>query len=220
MSNSLQPCGWGSLGSSVHGIIQEWILEWIAISFSRWSSWPRDQTHLSRASCIGRQILYHWATGKPISPSVALKPSASSPCENMLERQIPRLWHKPREPETLGWGTAVCFNQPSKWCWCNGSLRILFKWSCFANEPAFFLVRKSMLTYSTPSCSGATTPLPWNFTRLPGLRIPENQNPWFEFKLSHSLGTLPRSSALYPSHYFLSLWTQKDYISQTPSCLG
>ena len=29
------------------------------ISFSRGSSWPRDQTHVS---CIGRQILYHWAT--------------------------------------------------------------------------------------------------------------------------------------------------------------
>ena len=115
------------------------------------------------------------ATGKPISPSVALKPSASSPCENMLEMQIPRLWHEPREPETLGWGTAVCFNQPSKWCWFNESLRILFKWSCFANEPALFLVRKSMLTDSTPSYAGATTPLPWNFTHLPALRIPENQ---------------------------------------------
>ena len=35
------------------------ILEWVAIPFSRGSSWPRDQTHVS---CIGRQILYHWAT--------------------------------------------------------------------------------------------------------------------------------------------------------------
>ena len=45
--------------SSVHGIIQAIILEWIAIFFSRGSSWPRDQT---RVSCIGRQILYHCAT--------------------------------------------------------------------------------------------------------------------------------------------------------------
>ena len=29
-------------GSSLHGILQARILEWIAISFSRWSSWPRD----------------------------------------------------------------------------------------------------------------------------------------------------------------------------------
>ena len=46
-------------GSSVHGISQARILEWVAISFSRGSSWPSDRT---RVSCIGRQILYHWAT--------------------------------------------------------------------------------------------------------------------------------------------------------------
>ena len=46
-------------GFSVHGISQERILAWVAISFSRGFSWPRDQTHVSY---IGRQILYHWAT--------------------------------------------------------------------------------------------------------------------------------------------------------------
>ena len=35
------------------------ILKWVAISFSRGSSWPKDQTQVS---CIGRWILYHWAT--------------------------------------------------------------------------------------------------------------------------------------------------------------
>ena len=34
-------------GSSVHGISQASILEWAAISFSRGSSWHRDQTHVS-----------------------------------------------------------------------------------------------------------------------------------------------------------------------------
>ena len=34
-------------GSSVHGIFQARILEWVAISFSRWSSRPRDRTHTS-----------------------------------------------------------------------------------------------------------------------------------------------------------------------------
>ena len=37
------------------------ILELVAISFSRGSSWPRDQTHVS---CIGRRILYLWDTWK------------------------------------------------------------------------------------------------------------------------------------------------------------
>ena len=45
-------------GSFVHGISQARILEWVVISFSKGSFWPRDQTHVC---CLGRQILYHWA---------------------------------------------------------------------------------------------------------------------------------------------------------------
>ena len=47
--------------SYVHGIFQAGILEEVAISSSRGSSQPRDQTHIS---CINRWILYHWATWK------------------------------------------------------------------------------------------------------------------------------------------------------------
>ena len=43
-------------GSSVRGTSQARILEWVAISFSRGSSQPRDQTPVS---CIGRWILGH-----------------------------------------------------------------------------------------------------------------------------------------------------------------
>ena len=46
-------------GSSVHGISQARILEWVAISSSRRSFRPRDQTPIS---CIGRRTLYHWTT--------------------------------------------------------------------------------------------------------------------------------------------------------------
>ena len=46
-------------GSSVHGILQTRILEWVSISFSKGSSQPRDQTCVSYVSCIGRQVLYH-----------------------------------------------------------------------------------------------------------------------------------------------------------------
>ena len=53
-------------GYSVHEISQARILEWVAISFSRGSSQPRDFTHVS---CIGRQILYHWATWEALSES-------------------------------------------------------------------------------------------------------------------------------------------------------
>ena len=46
-------------GSSVHGIFQASILEWVAISFSRGTSRPRDWTCIS---CLDKGILYHWAT--------------------------------------------------------------------------------------------------------------------------------------------------------------
>ena len=49
-------------GSSAHGIFQARLLESVAIPFSRRSSQPRDQNHVSCGSCTGRQILYHWAT--------------------------------------------------------------------------------------------------------------------------------------------------------------
>ena len=49
-------------GSSVHGILQARILEWVVTSSSRGSSQPRDQTHVSCVACIGRWMLYHWAT--------------------------------------------------------------------------------------------------------------------------------------------------------------
>ena len=44
-------------GSSIHGISQARILEWVAIPFSRGSSQPRDWTHVSCVSCISRQII-------------------------------------------------------------------------------------------------------------------------------------------------------------------
>ena len=53
-------------GSSVHRIILARILEWVASSFSRGSSWPRDQTC---GSCIGRRILYH-STEPPRKPDI------------------------------------------------------------------------------------------------------------------------------------------------------
>ena len=46
-------------GSSVHGILQARILEWVAIPFSRGPSQPRDRTCISYVSCIGKQALYH-----------------------------------------------------------------------------------------------------------------------------------------------------------------
>ena len=68
-------------GSSVHEIFQAKILEWVAISSSRGSSWPRDWTHVSWFSCIGKWILYHCA---PWFKCLVF-PAAAGPCEYRVD---------------------------------------------------------------------------------------------------------------------------------------
>ena len=73
-------------GSSVDGISQARILEWVVILFSRGSSWPRAQTHVS---CLaGRsfiteppgksELLFRWeqSQGVEVSPTVVQADSA------------------------------------------------------------------------------------------------------------------------------------------------
>ena len=49
-------------GSSIHGISEARILEWVAISFPRGTSQSRDQAHITCVSSTGRWVLYHWDT--------------------------------------------------------------------------------------------------------------------------------------------------------------
>ena len=72
MLTQLYPTFWDPVdcsppGSSAHGIILAIILEWVAgIFFSRGSSWPRDQTHVS---CIADKFFTTEPLGKQfISP--------------------------------------------------------------------------------------------------------------------------------------------------------
>ena len=55
------PIDYSPLGSSVHGISQAEILEWVAISSSRGSPQPRDRTHISCVSCIAERFFTSWA---------------------------------------------------------------------------------------------------------------------------------------------------------------
>ena len=58
-----------SPGSSVHGISQARILEWVAISSSRESSWPTEGNNVTGVCCIGRRLLSHCTTwGARLSP--------------------------------------------------------------------------------------------------------------------------------------------------------
>ena len=62
-STLCNPMDCSLLGSSVHGIFQARILEWIAISFSRGSFQLRDLTQIS---CFASRLLTIWATREPM----------------------------------------------------------------------------------------------------------------------------------------------------------
>ena len=79
-------------GSPVHGILQARILEWVAIPFSRGSSWPRDPTRLSH---IAGRFFTIWATRKApirifiITLMIEME-KAMAPHSSTLAWKIPR----------------------------------------------------------------------------------------------------------------------------------
>ena len=66
-------------GSCAHGIFQTRILKWVAIPFSRGSSWPRDRTQVS---CIAGRCFAIWATitTTKISCKIVPPPQKVSSC--------------------------------------------------------------------------------------------------------------------------------------------
>ena len=93
-------------GSTVHGIPQAKILGSVAISFFRGSSWLRDWTHVS---CIGRQILYHWATSKT---------------QHYMNTIKSMVWKKEEIKHQL-------FESPMCWAWC----RVLWNHCLLQSSP-------------------------------------------------------------------------------------
>ena len=79
-------------GSSVHGILQVRILEWVVMPSSRGSSWPRNPTWVS---CIAGRFFTHWATREVWSI--------------ICPRPIRNKWHSPDlNPESLSSVTVPC----------------------------------------------------------------------------------------------------------------
>ena len=73
------PVDWSPPGSSVHGILQAWILEWVAISFSRGSFQSKDWTHISCGSCVAGRFFTAEPPEKPL-------------CVNMITRIVDFWW--------------------------------------------------------------------------------------------------------------------------------
>ena len=65
MSDSCDPMDCSLPASSVHGIFQARILDWVAIFFSRGSSLPRNRTHVSCVSCLAGGFFTTEPPGKP-----------------------------------------------------------------------------------------------------------------------------------------------------------
>ena len=87
------PMDYNLPGFSAHGVFQARIAEWVAISCSRGSSRPRDQTFVSWICCTGSQIPYHWAIWEaPVRPHS--KKYLSNP-RDLKKNKIPTLIQTP-----------------------------------------------------------------------------------------------------------------------------
>ena len=102
-------------GSSVHGISQAGILEWVAISFSRGSSLLSDQIHIF---CLAARFFYHWITmetlhihsvhsslPKACGPGAQRVEAVSVPAQQSGKEQIPpsSAFFFFSSPQELGW---------------------------------------------------------------------------------------------------------------------
>ena len=117
-------------GSSVCGIFQAGILEQVALSCSRGSSWLRDRTHISCVSCIDKGILYHstiWEAGAI---------SGGTQTETFIDRLFTQVKHRPNEVQGHTWVQSWPSRQPAQ-VQANFYLPGLFGLA-FPSSPGFF----------------------------------------------------------------------------------
>ena len=90
MPDSLWTMDCGPPGSSVHGILQARILEWVAVPSSMWSSRPRNRTYISGISYIAGRFFTHWATREALSECT--KPWLSHKITNHIKNCLELWW--------------------------------------------------------------------------------------------------------------------------------
>ena len=110
MSHSLRPHGLSPPGSSVHGIFQAKILEWVTISFSGGSFQPRDQ---AQVSCLADRLLTIWATGQSLRTHRSTPMWISSPFRSPqnAEQSSPCSTVGTCESSILDTGVCVCLGE-------------------------------------------------------------------------------------------------------------
>ena len=151
--------------SSVHGIFQARVLEWVAISFSRGSSWPRDRTQVSRT--VGRRFTV-WATR-----DVSGMPMYWSLHKNLKERiwrvsKLKNMWLC-KESRLFRWGMEAPFPLPIFWpmhlfyllvtelCpfiinWESGKKNVSVSYSSKLNKPAAAAAAANLLQSCPTLC--------------------------------------------------------------------
>ena len=105
-------------GSSIYGILQVGILEWVAIPFSKGSSQPRDWTQVS---CIAGGFFTIWATREANGKINLYKMGGTNLIMSILKSQKPfplwserAAWQRHRTGEGSE-GTAVVFEDGESW---------------------------------------------------------------------------------------------------------
>ena len=114
-------------GSSIHGILQARILEWVAISFSRGSSQPRDQTQVSHIA--GRRFNL-WAT-RDVSQVARLVTNLAANAGDV--GSIPGLGRSSREGNGNPFQHSCLGDPMDKGAWWSqsmGSQRVGHDWAC------------------------------------------------------------------------------------------
>ena len=105
-------------GSSIHGIFQARVLEWVAISFSRGSSWPRDRT---QGSCIAGRCFTLWATrevakGLTLDHSMVVHHLKQIGKMKKLYKWVPHeLSTKPPPKKSSFWGVIFSYSMQQQW---------------------------------------------------------------------------------------------------------
>ena len=98
--------------SSAHGILQARILEWVATSFSRVSSWLRDLTHISYILAGG------FFTAK--LPGKQFEKTHTLQCSQQHYLQVPR--HRSNvsvHQQVNGWRRCATYIQENTCCYCS-----------------------------------------------------------------------------------------------------
>ena len=122
--------------SSVHGILQAKILEWVAISLSRGSSWPRDWTRVSHIA--GRHFTL-WITGESLVYYLGHRPF-------YFLCWIPCIYHRTlTDKKWMQWGYEYLLSKSISFdSWLIPHIH-------FWNHPAINFVEKYVVTHLYPN---------------------------------------------------------------------